>query len=94
MSTHTYENRNPNAFDSDCRKCGGKHRDSQHGATDEIREDRVTLKAALLDLGRADYENVRQDIIARLGYDQFRDLQNAIFSEIGTIQFEKSEVTP
>ena len=55
------------------------------------RADYNKLKAALLDLGKADYENTRQDLIARLGYDQFRDLQTSVFKEIGTIDFEKHE---
>jgi hypothetical protein len=48
------------------------------------------LKAALLDLGRADYEYIRSELIEKLGYDQFRTLQNEIFREIGTIKFEKA----
>lgn len=54
---------------------------------------RKALKAALLDLGKVDYERVRGDLIGKLGYDQFRELQKEIFREIGTIQFEKGKET-
>lgn len=37
MKTHTYQNSNPSGFDANCLTCGGKLRDSQHGATDELR---------------------------------------------------------
>ena len=53
--------------------------------------DKFRLKAALLDLGKADYEKVRAELIDRLGYNQFRELQNEVFKEIGTIKFEKGE---
>lgn len=55
------------------------------------KDDRVKLKLALLehhpvfvgnDLGKPDYERVRAELIRRLGYDRFRDLQNEIFAEI------------
>ena len=52
--------------------------------------DQQSLKSALLDLGKADYEKVRTDLIERLGYDAFRELQNEIFREIGTLAFERS----
>jgi hypothetical protein len=52
-------------------------------------EDRLKLKCALLDLVKPNYENIRADLIERLGYDQFREIQNDIFKEIGTIEFEK-----
>lgn len=35
---HIFKNSNNKEFDSDCSICGGKLRDSIHGATDEIRE--------------------------------------------------------
>jgi hypothetical protein len=54
----------------------------------ETGQDRENLKAALLDLGRANYEGIRRDLIARLGYDAFRALQNDIFAEIGKIEYE------
>jgi hypothetical protein len=57
--------------------------------TDKTGQDYNNLKAALLDLGKANYENIRKDLIARLGYDQFRDLQNQVFKEIGTIKHEQ-----
>jgi hypothetical protein len=52
---------------------------------------RVALKKALLDLGTKDYETVRSSMIALFGYDRFRDIQNDIFKEIGTIKFEQSQ---
>jgi hypothetical protein len=57
----------------------------------EAAQDEATLKAALLDLGTADYERIRASLILRLGYDAFRDLQNKIFKQIGTIKAEKGE---
>ena len=47
MKTHSYINSNPQAFDSDCAICGGKCRDSIHGATNEIREKNANLALAL-----------------------------------------------
>jgi hypothetical protein len=52
-------------------------------------QDRLKLKCALLDLGKPDYEKVRADLIERLGYDQFREIQNDIFKEIGTLSFDE-----
>lgn len=53
-------------------------------------EQRQKLKSALLDLGRSDYETIRTNLISELGYDKFREIQNAIFKEIGTISFEET----
>lgn len=47
---------------------------------------RQQLKEALLDLEKPRYETVRENIIAEIGYDAFRDMQNSIFGEIGTIR--------
>lgn len=52
-------------------------------------QDYNNLKAALLDLGRSNYEGIRANLIADRGYDGFRELQNEVFKEIGTIEFEK-----
>jgi hypothetical protein len=49
-----------------------------------------TLKSALLDLGKPEYERVRADLIDRLGYEQFRELQNEVFKKIGTIAFDEN----
>ena len=40
---HTYRTSNAAAFDADCAICGGKMRDSIHGATDEERARRVEI---------------------------------------------------
>ncbi len=61
--------------------------------TDAYEEDRPNLKAALLDLGRDNYNNLRVALIGRLGYEEFRKLQNDIFKEIGTIKYEKKHDT-
>lgn len=37
MKPHAYRHSNPAQFDSNCAVCGGKGRDSVHGATDEAR---------------------------------------------------------
>lgn len=34
MNAHLFVNSNPAGFDSNCSVCGGKHRDSVHGAFD------------------------------------------------------------
>ncbi len=53
-------------------------------------QDYEKLKSALLDLGRDHYENARSELIGRIGYDQFRDLQNLVFKEIGTLKFKET----
>jgi hypothetical protein len=82
MNTHPYIAVNNN-FDANCSKCEGKKRDYVHHYAD--------LKSALLDLGKANYEKERAFLIGCMGYDGFRELQNEVFKEIGTIQFEKSQ---
>jgi len=44
--------------------------------------ERAKLKAALLDLSKPEYELVREDLIERHGYDEFRALQTELFREI------------
>lgn len=56
----------------------------------QTRQDYDSLKAALLNMGSAKYEQIRVRLIAELGYDQFRTLQNEVFKEIGTIKFEET----
>lgn len=51
------------------------------------------LKAALLALGKQDYEELRTELIWNMGYAAFREMQNEIFKEIGTIRFEQSQST-
>lgn len=51
------------------------------------------LKAALLALGKQDYEELRTELIWNMGYGSFREMQNEIFKEIGTIRFEQSQST-
>lgn len=46
------------------------------------------LKHALLNLETDEYEKVRKEIIADIGYDNFRELQNRVFKQIGTIKSE------
>ncbi len=54
-----------------------------------IKEYREVLKEALLNLEKPSYEEIREDLIEDFGYEAFRIMQNDIFKEIGTIEFEK-----
>jgi hypothetical protein len=41
MKPHSFINSDPAGWDSNCAICGGKHRDSIHGATEEIRKQKA-----------------------------------------------------
>lgn len=45
-------------------------------------QDKENLKYALLQRERWQYENIRAQLIERLGYDEFRELQREVFKGI------------
>src|SRR2546423_1163620 len=63
MKDHIYENSSPAGWDSNCAICGGKLRDSVHGASDEIRAATQTSEATVRTfVDRADRNGIIKEI--------------------------------